>query len=212
MKSDILKLLRWLWKEKTALPVVFLIIVSIANYLIVSDFFKSENKLQLILANASATAAPVSRSGLKINESSLSANSSNFEEREVSDALFNKFLKNNFMTPTTGKNWGRLHGNNGVDIADGCGKMIYAADEGMVVESAANGNWNGGYGNYVVIKHPNNVQTKYAHTKKNLIKVGSYVLQGDPIALIGNTGFVHGITGCHLHFEVLGARNPFATK
>ena len=208
MKIRILKPLQELLKEKTALPVIFLILVSIANYLIVSDFFKSENKLQLTLVNASATAAPAANSGLKINASSLSANESNFEG-EAGEALFNKFLKNNFIVPTTGKNWGRVHGNNGVDIADGCGKMIYAADEGMVTASDANGNWNSGYGNYLVIKHPNNVETKYAHTKKNLVKAGSYLLQGDPIALIGNTGSVHGITGCHLHFEVLGAKNPF---
>lgn len=212
MKIHILKTLKGLLKEKTALPVVFLIIATIANYLIVNDFFKSENKLRLTLANASATTAPISNSVPKISISSLSANESNFDEGKTNDALFNKFLKNNFMAPTTGKNWGRLHGNNGVDIADGCGKNIYAADEGMVTESVANGNWNSGYGNYLVIKHPNGVSTKYAHTKKNSVKVGSYVLQGDPVALIGNTGFVHGITGCHLHFEVLGAKNPFARQ
>lgn len=116
------------------------------------------------------------------------------------------------MIPTTGKNWGRLHGDNGVDIADACSKNIYAADAGLVVESVANGAWNSGYGNFVRIEHLSGVITKYAHTKKNIAKVGDYVLQGDPIALIGNTGEVQGATGCHLHFEVEGAVNPFATR
>ncbi|MBI2604018.1 MAG: M23 family metallopeptidase, partial [Candidatus Harrisonbacteria bacterium] len=42
------------------------------------------------------------------------------------------------------------------------------------------------------------------------VSVGDYVAQGDIIGYIGNSGNTHGPTGCHLHFEVMGARNPFA--
>ena len=49
----------------------------------------------------------------------------------------------------------------------------------------------------------------YYEMEKNFVWVGDYVLQGDLIAYIGNTGNTHGPTGCHLHFDVLGARNPF---
>ena len=111
--------------------------------------------------------------------------------------------------PTTGWNWAKLHNYNAVDIANACGTPIYSSAEGLVVESS-NGDWNEGYGRYIVIEHPNNTKTKYAHNQKNLVSVGDYVAKGDQIAVIGNTGLTHGPTGCHLHFEVNGARNPFA--
>ncbi len=114
-----------------------------------------------------------------------------------------------FILPTTGWNWGKLHYYNGVDIANACGTPIYASAEGLVVKERVSG-WNDGYGGFVEIEHPNGAVTKYAHTQKNLVSVGDYVLQGDVIAQIGNTGNVHGPTGCHLHFEIRGARNPFA--
>ncbi len=114
-----------------------------------------------------------------------------------------------YAIPTTGWNWGKLHNFNAVDIANACGTAIYAAAEGLVAESKSGG-WNEGYGGYIVIEHPNNTKTRYSHNSKNVVSVGDYVLQGDTIAYIGNTGNVHGPTGCHLHFEVIGARNPFA--
>lgn len=112
-----------------------------------------------------------------------------------------------FAIPTTGWNWGKLHNYNAVDIANACGTPVYAAAEGLITEVAAG--WNEGYGNYVVIEHPNGAKTKYAHNQKNFVAVGDYVLKGDQIAAIGNTGLTHGPTGCHLHFEIRGAKNPF---
>lgn len=114
-----------------------------------------------------------------------------------------------FIIPTTGWNWGKLHHYNAVDIANACGTPIYAAAEGLVTREASYG-YNDGYGHYVEIEHPNGATTRYAHTQKNKASVGDYVLQGDLIAYIGNTGLTHGPTGCHLHFEIRGARNPFA--
>lgn len=113
-----------------------------------------------------------------------------------------------FIIPTTGWNWGRLHYNNGIDIANACGTPVYAAAEGLVTVEKSFG-WNGGYGHLVEIEHPNGVVTRYAHTQKNSVSVGDYVVQGDLVAYIGNTGNTHGPTGCHLHFEVHGARNSF---
>jgi len=114
-----------------------------------------------------------------------------------------------FTIPTTGWNWGRLHNYNAVDIANVCGTPIYAAAEGLVTEESLD-DWNSGYGSYVLIEHPNGTKTRYAHNQKNLVSVGNYVMKGDQIALIGSTGKTHGPTGCHLHFEVIGAKNPFA--
>ena len=125
-------------------------------------------------------------------------------------------LKNYFILPARGWNWGELHEYNAVDIADKCGAPIYASAEGLVIPDEkfgeGPGGWNNGYGLFVLIEHPNGTRTRYAHNGKNLVKPGDYVAQGQEIALIGNTGNTHGPTGCHLHFEVYGARNPFAIR
>ena len=55
------------------------------------------------------------------------------------------------------------------------------------------------YGNIVVIRHYNGLETVYAHNRKNLVKVNNVVRSGDPISLEGNTGRS---TTSHLHFEV----------
>lgn len=128
--------------------------------------------------------------------------------KKIIDALPD--LGDFFSIPAAGWNWGQLHYHNGVDIANSCGNPIYASAEGIVAE--AKEGWNEGYGSYIIINHANNTSTRYAHNKKNLAQVGQYVLRGDLIAYIGNTGMTHGPTGCHLHFEVKGARNPFVKK
>jgi murein DD-endopeptidase MepM/ murein hydrolase activator NlpD len=121
-------------------------------------------------------------------------------------------LQTYFTLPARGWNWGILHDFNAVDIADACGKPIYASAEGLVIEESGSNRWNDGYGNYVLIEHPNGTKTRYAHTLRNVVTWRDYVAQGDQIALIGNTGNTHGPTGCHLHFEVYGAKNPFAIR
>jgi len=109
-----------------------------------------------------------------------------------------------------GWNWGRLH-DDAVDISDSCGTPIYASAEGLVTEVGNPNNWNGGFGGFIRIKHPlNNIETLYAHNSVNLVSLGDYVSRGDTIAKIGKTGKVTGPTGCHVHFGVFGAQNPFA--
>jgi murein DD-endopeptidase MepM/ murein hydrolase activator NlpD len=98
-----------------------------------------------------------------------------------------------------------IHGHNGVDFGGPTGTSIKAAAGGTVTV-ARNGGYNGGYGSYVVISHPNGTQTLYAHMSSVGVSVGQNVGQGDYIGAIGNTGKS---TGPHLHFEVRGARNPF---
>ena len=114
-----------------------------------------------------------------------------------------------FIMPTTGWNWGQLHPNNAVDIANSCGTPIYAAADGLVID-IKEGGYNGGYGNYLEIEHPNGTHTLYAHLSKIVVAEGKMVEQKELIAYIGNTGNTHGYTGCHLHFEVHRAQNPFA--
>lgn len=98
-----------------------------------------------------------------------------------------------------------IHGHNGVDYGMDVGTPLYAAATGTVIVSKNYG-WNGGYGNYVVIQHPNNTQTVYGHMSGTMVTVGQKLTQGQLIGYSGNTGKS---TGPHLHFEVRGAKNPF---
>lgn len=98
-----------------------------------------------------------------------------------------------------------IHGYNAVDIAASVGTPVMASASGEVIFSIKGG-YNGGYGTYVIISHPNGTQTLYAHMSANYISRGDNVLQGQTIGAVGNTGHS---TGPHLHFEVRGARNPF---
>ena len=102
----------------------------------------------------------------------------------------------------------KLHGWNGIDIGAPKGTSVYAAAAGTVIVAIGNGGWNGGYGSYVVIQHLNGTQTLYAHMSKVLVSPGSQVSQGDIIGKVGSTGKS---TGSHLHFEIRGATNPFAS-
>lgn len=98
-----------------------------------------------------------------------------------------------------------IHGYNAIDLAAAMGTPIRAAAAGEVIVSKSSG-WNGGYGNYIVIRHGNGVQTLYSHLSRNDVGVGASVAVGQVIGAMGNTGRS---TGPHLHFEVRGARNPF---
>ena len=86
----------------------------------------------------------------------------------------------------------------GIDFAAPSGTPIYAAGNGTIVKIGRNG----GYGNYVKIKHANGYATAYAHLSKFAkgLKNGSKVKQGDVIAYVGSTGRA---TGPHLHYEVM---------
>lgn len=107
-----------------------------------------------------------------------------------------------YLIPAAGINWGQIHLKNAVDIANRCNTTIIASAEGLVLET---GHMNG-YGNYIKIQHPNNTKTLYAHLEKIIVDKGDFVDRGEIIGAMGNTGRS---TGCHLHFEIRGAVNPF---
>lgn len=98
-----------------------------------------------------------------------------------------------------------IHGYNAVDWGAGIGTTVRAAGAGTVLVAKSSG-WNGGYGNYIVVKHANGVQTLYAHLSRLDVGVGASVAAGESIGASGNSGKS---TGPHLHFEVRGGRNPF---
>ena len=91
-----------------------------------------------------------------------------------------------------GWRWERPHG--GIDFALNTGEPIYSVFDGVVRVAQVNG----GYGNMILVRHFNNLETLYAHLSKMIVKVGQEVKAGDIIGYSGNTGFS---TGPHLHFE-----------
>ncbi len=121
----------------------------------------------------------------------------------------------NFVKPADGFNWGKLHHYNAVDISNSCGTAVVASAEGLILPDDSfgdgKGGWSGGYGSFVLIEHPfgDSVRTRYAHLSKVSVDIGDYVKQGQEIGTMGDSGDA---TGCHVHFEVYGARNPFARQ
>ena len=97
------------------------------------------------------------------------------------------------VTSNFGNRWGRPH--KGLDIKVYIGDTIRAAFSGKVriVRYEA-----GGYGKYIVIRHPNGLETIYCHLSKQLVSENQSVKAGEVIGLGGNTGRS---TGSHLHFE-----------
>jgi len=102
------------------------------------------------------------------------------------------------MTSPFGPRWGRMH--SGLDLDLETGDQVFAAFEGMVRISQ----YHSSYGNVVVLRHANGLETLYAHLSARDVAPGDYVQAGDVIGLGGNTGRSY---GSHLHFEVryLGA-------
>ncbi len=85
----------------------------------------------------------------------------------------------------------------GTDIKVYVGDTIRAAFNGKV-RLVKNQGRRTGYGKYIIVRHPNGLETLYAHLSKWLVDENQDVKAGEPIALGGNTGRS---TGPHLHFE-----------
>lgn len=115
------------------------------------------------------------------------------EKGTIIPPTYIKPLAGGRYTSGFGRRWGRLH--KGVDWACPTGTTVYASSAGTVIQAS----YNGGYGNNVVISHPDGRLTRYAHNSKLLVRVGQTVKQGEAIALSGNTGRS---TGPHVHFEI----------
>ena len=119
-------------------------------------------------------------------------------------------------------------GHKGTDYDAPLGTEIYAAADGQIIK-VANGSGDGcqrntsdsgGFGNHIIIAHPNGYYTIYAHLRKGSAKVGqdATVKAGDLLGLVGSSGRTYGSDACgtfeHLHFEVRSQRyghhvNPY---
>ena len=90
---------------------------------------------------------------------------------------------------------GRKRFHNGIDLAAEEGAIVRASLPGRVLQSDYQGN----YGNVVLLDHGQGFTTFYAHNETNLVHQGDWVKRGTPLGRVGSTGRS---TGPHLHFEV----------
>ena len=92
--------------------------------------------------------------------------------------------------------------NDGINIAAARGAPVQAADAGAVAYA---GNELRGYGNLILIKHPNGWISAYAHCDLILVKTGQKVARGQVIAGVGSTG---NVSEPQLHFELRRGKHP----
>lgn len=108
-----------------------------------------------------------------------------------------RFFVPPFMNYTTSKfGWRRRHFHYGIDIKLEVGDPVRSAFDGVV--RVAKMGWGGGYGNVIVVRHYNGLETLYGHLSELSVTPNQQVKAGDIIGLGGNTGRSY---GSHLHFE-----------
>lgn len=115
-----------------------------------------------------------------------------------------------FLWPVDGKviseySGAQLGGNQGIDIAGQLGTPIRAVSGGKVVYR---GEGIRGYGLLIIIKHPGNFLSAYAHNRKILVQEGALIKAGDIIAEMGNSG----TDKVKLHFEIRKNGKPVDPK
>lgn len=96
----------------------------------------------------------------------------------------------------------------GVDFQASVGTPVWAVGDGKVTFAG----WQGGYGKFVTVRHPNGYETAYAHLSAINVRVGQHIAQKAVVGMSGNTGLS---SGPHLHFGLkLGGTfiNPFSLK
>lgn len=97
------------------------------------------------------------------------------------------------------------NGHTGVDLGATSDRKVFANADGVVeqiqtgIPNAQGSTGLRSYGNFILIKHPNNMKTRYAHLYSVGVKKGQSVKAGQQIGVQGNTGNSYGV---HLHYEV----------
>jgi murein DD-endopeptidase MepM/ murein hydrolase activator NlpD len=109
-----------------------------------------------------------------------------------SNDFFTPPFKGNVTSEFGRRRW-RYH--YGIDIDLNTGDTVVSAFSGKVRIST----YSKTYGNVVVVRHNNGLETIYAHLSKRLVDIDSVITSGEVIGLGGNTGRSY---GSHLHFEV----------
>lgn len=112
---------------------------------------------------------------------------------EIADGTFSFPLPEARLLSKYGRRNGRMH--YGMDLKINRRDTVVAAFDGIVRMAG----WSRGYGNVVVIRHYNGLETVYAHNSKHLVRSGDRVTAGTPITITGETGRA---TTDHVHFEI----------
>ncbi len=139
------------------------------------------------------------------------------EEERLRQLEIERQKENTFIQPTSGRltsGFGkRIHPvtrrssfHTGIDLANSSGTSINASRNGKVIFAGRQGT----YGNFIIVRHSNGMESAYAHLSSILVRVGQSVTQGEQIGRMGSTGRS---TGSHLHFEIRvngSAVNPYS--
>ena len=192
-------------------------LISLVDYLFEMDTIPVDllNEINLAVANLKnenkITAQPVLASNSSFPAADLYASweiNNLFPERDMlklkGDTSVTLLLQGNehgtyvhpFNGPlTSGFGWRDSAQHNGIDIDLNRGDKVVAAFDGMVRVAKRYG----GFGNMVIVRHYNGLETVYAHLSKIKVKSGQLIAAGTLVGLGGSTGHS---TGSHLHFEV----------
>lgn len=102
----------------------------------------------------------------------------------------------------------KIRPHKGTDFSADIGTPIRATANGTVTKSA----YTRGNGNYVKIRHNATYETQYLHMKKQNVKVGQFVKQGDVIGWVGMTGNTSGPHVCYRFWKNGKQVDPFRQK
>jgi len=183
------------------------------KYEITTDALIAQNNLdtdvnllkgnQLFLPGAKPLAPPVTINPSRTSTNTRDVRVATTDYSSVPASTSSPVVGKIFIKPTIGSvTNGYKAGHYAIDLADRSKPPIWAP-AGGTVEKVSVGTWGGGYGNHIIINHGGGLKTLYAHLDSVNVSVGDYVNQGDVIGKMGNTGRVYGVTGIHLHWEVM---------
>lgn len=123
-----------------------------------------------------------------------------FDQKNEIQLDLSRIPRSNFSFPLAGARiispYGTRRGRNhtGIDLKTHANDTVRVAFDGIVRVA----NRGRGYGNVIVVRHYNGIETVYSHNSKHLVKSGDRIVAGTPIALVGRTGRA---TTEHVHFE-----------
>ncbi|MDD4556418.1 MAG: M23 family metallopeptidase [Alphaproteobacteria bacterium] len=169
---------------------------------------------------ASVSSASYSSSGSATKSSTKKASTGTYRSSQRNYSRQTRAYQQQAYTPVTKKraekfSWpvrgtiisyygviGKGRKNDGINIKAPAGTSILAADKGTVVYA---GNELKGFGNLILIKHPDGFITAYAHNDKIFVRKGQSIRRGQKISTVGSTG---GVGTSQLHFEVHIGKKP----
>jgi murein DD-endopeptidase MepM/ murein hydrolase activator NlpD len=161
-----------------------------------------------VSAQAKPVAAPVPKEAEPVQSASVVAPAADALDKEASKLAEGTGAVPKFRWPANGRviaGYGPTTNgqqNDGINIALPENTPVKAAEDGVVAYA---GNELKGYGNLVLVRHPNGYVTAYAHAKELLVKRGDQVKRGQVIARSGQTGNVN---APQLHFEIRKGASP----